>query len=119
MAEKQTNVAPIRLELLITVIPRKKADFYADLLQTFDVNMQMIVRGQGTAGERLLEYLGLSDSDKSVLFGVVREEKLDEIQDALEERFRTIRDGKGIAVSIPLSSVMGAAAFGFLSNTEH
>ena len=34
MTKKPTkkNVAPIRLELLITVVDKKKADFFADLI---------------------------------------------------------------------------------------
>ena len=36
------TVTTNRLKLLVTVVARKKAEFYADLIQSFDVNMQMI-----------------------------------------------------------------------------
>ena len=116
MAKTKRNVAPIRLELLITIVDKKKADFYADLLQSFDVNMQMIVAAKGTAEEKMLEILGLSDNDKAVIFSTVREDRLEEIENILEDRFATVKGGKGIAASIPLTSIMGASAFGFLSN---
>ena len=116
MAKRKRNVAPIRLELLITIVDKKKADFYADLLQSFDVNMQMIVAAKGTAEEKMLEILGLSDNDKAVIFSTVREDRLEEIENILEDRFATVKGGKGIAASIPLTSIMGASAFGFLSN---
>lgn len=116
MVKRKRNVAPIRLELLITIVDKKKADFYADLLQSFDVNMQMIVAAKGTAEEKMLEILGLSDNDKAVIFSTVREDRLDEIENALEDRFASVKGGKGIAASIPLTSIMGASAFGFLSN---
>ena len=116
MAKRNRNVAPIRLELLITIVDKKKADFYADLLQSFDVNMQMIVAAKGTAEEKMLEILGLSDNDKAVIFSTVREDRLDEIENVLEDKFASVKGGKGIAASIPLTSIMGAAAFGFLSN---
>ena len=116
MAKKKRNVAPIRLELLITIVDKKKSDFYADLLQSFDVNMQMIVAAKGTAEEKMLEILGLSDNDKAVIFSTVREDRLEEIENALEDRFASVKGGKGIAASIPLTSIMGASAFGFLSN---
>ena len=116
MAKENRNVAPIRLELLITIVDKKKADFYADLLQSFDVNMQMIVAAKGTAEEKMLEILGLSDNDKAVIFSTVREDRLDEIENVLEDKFASVKGGKGIAASIPLTSIMGASAFGFLSN---
>ena len=116
MAKRKRNVAPIRLELLITIVDKKKADFYADLLQSFDVNMQMIVAAKGTAEEKMLEILGLSDNDKTVIFSTVREDRLEEIENVLEDRFASVKGGKGIAASIPLTSIMGASAFGFLSN---
>ena len=116
MAKGNRNVAPIRLELLITIVDKKKADFYADLLQSFDVNMQMIVAAKGTAEEKMLEILGLSGNDKAVIFSTVREDRLDEIENVLEEKFASVKGGKGIAASIPLTSIMGASAFGFLSN---
>ena len=116
MAKRNRNVAPIRLELLITIVDKKKADFYADLLQSFDVNMQMIVAAKGTAEEKMLEILGLSDNDKAVIFSTVREDRLDEIENVLEDKFASVKGGKGIAASIPLTSIMGASDFGFLSN---
>ena len=118
MTKKPTkkNVAPIRLELLITVVDKKKADFFADLLQSFEVNMQMIVWAKGTAEEKTLEYLGLADNDRAVILSTVRADRLDAIEQALEEKFASVKGGKGVAFSIPFSSIMGAAAFGFLSN---
>ena len=116
MQKDQKNVAPIRLELLVTIIDKRKADFYADLIQSYDVNMQMVFSAKGTAEDKMLEYLGLSRNEKAVIFSIVREDKMGEISDALRERFVSVKGGQGIAVSVPLSSIMGASAFGFLSN---
>ena len=114
--KNEKKVSPVRLELLITIVNRKKGEYYADLIQSFDVNMQMVAAAKGTAEARILEVLGLSGNDKAVIFSVVREDKLDAIETALEEKFRTIREGKGIAVAIPLLSIMGVTAFSFLIN---
>ena len=116
MEKKERKVAPVRLEALITIVDRKKGEFYADLLQSFDVNMQMILSAKGTAEAKMLEYLGLSNNDKSVIISMVREDKLDEIEETLENKFATVKGGKGIALSVPMASIMGAVAFGFLSN---
>ena len=112
------NVSPIRLEVLVTVVNRKKAEFYADLIQTLGANMQITLMAKGTAEDKMLEYLGLSDSDKAVILSMVREDALDSIIDALNDRFRTVKEGKGIAVSVPFSSIMGASAFAFFANEQ-
>ena len=107
-----------RLKLLVTIVGRNKAEFYADLIQSFDVNMQMIALATGTANERMLGLLGLTDNENAVLFSVVREEKIDDALHVLGEKFKTIKDGKGVAFTIPLTSVIGTLIYGFLSNNR-
>ena len=109
-------LAPHKLMLLITVIPRSKAEFYLDLLQQFEVNMQLEVSAFGTArkGFGLLE----SDLEKQALFSVIREDRLDAAVAALEDKFATLRGGKGVACAIPFTSMIGVAAYQFLSNKQ-
>lgn len=112
------NVAPKKLKLLITVVNKNKAEFYMDYLQEFEINMQMSMRAGGTADSDLLHYLGLEDSEKRVLFSLVREDMAPAALRGLEEKFETVRDGKGIAYTVPLSSVAGAAIYQFLTNNR-
>ena len=109
-------IAPKKLKLLVLVVNTNKADFYTDFLQSFEVNMQMQMHAKGTAGSEMLHYLGLEESEKRVLMGIIREDRADEAMKALEEKFATLRGGKGIAYTIPLSSVAGVAIYQFLSN---
>ena len=37
---------------------------------------------------------------------------------SLDEKFKTIKNGKGIAYTIPMTSVIGTLIFGFLSNNK-
>ncbi len=105
-----------KLKILLTVVPRNKAEFYTDFLSQFDINLQCTILAQGTARSETLYMLGLEDSDKSVIFSVLREDKTEEALQALEEKFQTLKNGKGIAFTIPMSSVIGAAMYRFLSN---
>ncbi len=118
-AQKTTQkVTSNRLELLITIVDRQKAEFFADLIQSYDVNMQMLVRAEGTANEEMLNLLGLQESKKTVIFSVIKEEKVKDALASIERKFKTIRNGKGIAYTIPMSSIIGVAVYGFLSNNE-
>lgn len=105
-----------KLKILVTVVNRRKTELFMDLLTEYEVNLQTSVLAQGTARSETLYMLGLEDSDKSVIFSVLREDKAPEAMHMLEEKFNTIKDGKGIAFTIPMSSVIGVAIYRFLSN---
>ena len=66
----------------------------------------------------MLNYLGLNDSEKSVIFSIIREDMEMAALDTLTEKFRTIKTGKGIAYTVSLSSTIGVAIYRFLSNTK-
>ena len=106
-----------KLKLLVTVVDRPKAEFYLDVLSQFEVNFQMTTAGKGTAYSELVDMLGLN-IQKTIIFSVVREDRVDEIMRCLDEKFTTIRKGKGIAFTIPMSSVIGVSIYQFLSNNQ-
>lgn len=106
-----------KLKLLFTVVDRQKAEFYQDVLSQFEINCQMILSGKGTAQSELVDLLGLN-IHKAVLLSVVREDNTEAVIRCLEEKFATIRGGKGIAFTVPLSSVIGVNLYQFLSNNK-
>ncbi len=110
------SLAPTKLKLLITVVDRKKTEFYIDFLQQFEVNMQLSFAAQGTARTDMLNLLGLSESDKSVILSVIKEEKAAKALSGLEDKFKTIRNGKGIAYTVPMTGTIGVAIYQFLAN---
>ncbi len=106
-----------KLKLLITVVDRPKGEFYLDVISQFEVNYQMVVSGLGTAKSELVDMLGLN-IHKAVILSVVREDMVDPIISCLEEKFATIKNGKGITFAVPLSSVIGVNLYQFLSNNR-
>jgi hypothetical protein len=110
------RAAPRKLKLLITVVNREKAEFYTDLLQAFEVNMQISALARGTATSDVLHMMGLEDSEKSVIFSIIREDKAPEALRMLEKKFNTIKRGKGIAYTVPLSGMIGVSLYQFFCN---
>ena len=106
-----------KLKLLFTVVDRPKGEFYLDVLSQFEINCQMVVGGKGTAHSELIELLGLN-LHKAVILSVVREDRMDEIMRCLEDKFATIKNGKGIAFAVPMSSVIGVNLYQFFSNNK-
>ena len=117
MANTVNGSAIKKLKLLFTVVDRAKAEFYLDVLSQFEVNCQMVTAGKGTATSELVDLLGLN-IHKAVILSVVREDKVDPVMKCLEEKFATIKNGKGIAFAVPLSSVIGVNIYQFLSNNK-
>lgn len=109
--------APKKLMLLFTIVNRNKAEFYADVLQKFEINMQLILAANGTADTKIQSLLGLTDLQKSVIISVIRRDKSRAALSELDEKFRTVKGGKGIAYTVPMTSTIGVAIYQFLSNT--
>ena len=117
MANTINESAIKKLKLIITVVDRNKAEFYLDLLSQFEINFQMVTSGKGTAHSDIVEMLGLN-LHKVVILSVVREDMTATIMKSLEDKFHTIKNGKGIAIAVPLSSVIGVNIYQFLSNNK-
>ena len=117
MANTVNESAIKKLKLLITVVDRTKGEFYLDVISQFEVNCQMALQGLGTARSELIDALGLTPH-KAVIFSVVREDKVEQLLHTLEDKFATIKNGKGIAFAVPLSSVIGVNLYQFLSNNR-
>ena len=113
---EQKPIAPQKLKLLFTVVNRSKAEFYIDFLHSFDVNLQMAMAAHGTASTEMLSYLGLTNNEKVLIISVIRDDMEKAALEALEEKFNTIKNGKGIAYTVPMTSTIGVAIYQFLCN---
>ena len=117
MGNTVNDTAIKKLKLLVTVVDKSKGEFYLDTISQFEVNCQMALSGRGTAVSELVDLLGLNPH-KAVILSVVREDMVEPILETLEDKFRTIKNGKGVSFAVPLSSVIGVNLYQFLSNNR-
>ncbi len=117
-AKPQENLAPHKLMMLVTVVNRKKAEFYLDFIQSFEVNMQVAVAADGTASTEIMNLLGLTESEKVVIISVIKEDIAHKALMALDDKFNTIKNGKGIAFTTPMTGTIGVAIYQFLANIQ-
>ena len=106
-----------KAKLLITIVDRNKTEFYTDVISQFDVNLQMVLYGTGTAPTHMLDLLGLNN-EKGIIFSVVRNEMITKVLNTLEEKFSKIKNGKGVATVVPISSVIGISLYQFMINNQ-
>ena len=116
--KKTQNSDVKKLKILITVVDRSKSLFYMDLLEQFEVNMQVRFLGKGTANSEMLSLLGLAETEKVVILSIIKEEREKEILETLSEKFEKVKNGKGIAYTISMKSVIGVSIYKFLSNVR-
>ena len=116
--ENTVNESAIKkLKLIFTVVDRPKGEFYLDVISQFEVNCQLVMGGLGTASSEIIELLGLNNH-KAVILSVAREDLVPTIMNTLEEKFQTVRYGKGVAFAVPLSSIIGVNLYRFMSNNR-
>ena len=108
--------APVRLKILVTIIDRKKVDFYISNLEGFGANVQEIIYASGTTPRK--DILGIKVSEKAVLLSVVREDRIKEILATYEDKYFQTKNGKGIAFTIPVKSMIGVMLYQFLAGIE-
>ena len=117
-SKKNINSSIKKLKMLITVVDRSKAIYYVDLLEQFEINMQTVIYGKGTAGSEMISLLGLAEPEKAIIISFVREDNVRDVVETLSEKFEKIKNGKGIAFTIPMKSVIGVSIYQFLSNNK-
>lgn len=118
-ATKKTKTSDIKkLKLLVTIVNRSRTLLFLDVIEQFEVNIQMVIYGKGTASNEMLNMLGLAETDKAVILSIIREDKVKDALETLQEKFTKVKQGKGIAYTIPMSSVIGVSIYQFLSNNK-
>lgn len=105
------------LFLLVTITDRRSTDAFLQLYESHGVNVSLRTVGSGTAVRETLATLGLEKTEKAVLLAVVTEDTWKAVRTDLRRKMRIDVPGTGIAFTVPLSSIGGKRALGFL--TEH
>ena len=107
----------MKLEVVVAIVHDNKRAYYSSLIQAQQANIQLTIPCKGTS-HFLLGYLGLNERPKTLIFSVVRGDQSQELIDILGEHFQKGKDYKGVAFTIPFSSMIGTLAYGFLSNEK-
>lgn len=106
---------PQALRLLVSIIDRGKGERVARLLERHGSLHHTILLGRGTARKDLLNYLGLGESEKDVVLSGIPQANAPSALRHLMQAMQFEAPGRGIAFTIPISSVSGKRALSYLS----
>ena len=115
--ENTRNIAPMKLELLMAVVHNDKAAYYSSLIQSHQANIQLTLPAKGTT-HLILDYLGLTERPKTLIISVVRADQSERLIALLDDLFKKGKGYKGLAFTVPMTSVIGTLVYGFLSNDK-
>ena len=101
-----------RAVLMIVITDRSRGGEFASWFQTQGATLVLSALGQGTAATEVLDYLGLEATEKAVLLlAAPRSGRI--VRRAARELWLDV-PGRGILMTVPISSVGGARARDYL-----
>lgn len=103
--------------MMVTVINRNQAEKFLSFYKEEQLAVMLVTLGAGTAGSEILDYLGLEASEKAIIVSFVTDDVWKKVKRNLQRGMQIDFPDRGIAFTIPLSSIGGKRELMFL--TEH
>lgn len=105
------------MRCLVTIIPRKFEESCMAFFRENGVHTMFSTLCHGTAQKKTLDFMGLEDTDKVMLFAVTSTVLAPRLLSGLI-RNNIDAPGNGIALSIPIDSIGGSAALEYLTHGQ-
>jgi len=94
---------------LLTIIKRESEQDFLELLNRHQISSLFSFPGEGTASRSILSLLGLEDTEKTVIVSVTSRLRAKRAMKSMITELGINMPGHGIALSLPVSSIGGAA----------
>lgn len=107
-----------RIKLVVAIVERGKGAKIREACDKVHCAFHLSFMGKGTAPTRVLEYLGLANADKDIIFSVVPEPFVEPVLESLRTELELNQKGGGIAFSVPISSIGGPVTLRMMSRME-
>jgi len=108
----------VKLACVIWILPRESEQKYTDFLQKRKLYSIYSIPCNGTAGRSLLDMLGLSRTEKSLLWTVAPVDMGRRLMYLSETEMGIALPGSGIALVVPLDSVGGKTSLEMLTKGQ-
>lgn len=96
---------PIGMAMMVTIVNRGQGDRLAAFFTQNEVAFNFLSQGYGTADKKILNYLGLGETKKDVLFSTLAYPQVTAILKAVSNsEFNLEHAGHGIAFCVPINN---------------
>lgn len=107
-----------KVYMLVTVTKRPMKKRMTDLYERNELKVAFCTPAKGTASSDMLDYFGLEDTEKLTIISIVTDTVWDRIKRSMENEFRIDAPGRGIAFTVPVSSMGGKKALEFFTEGQ-
>ena len=94
-------------EIIIVIVDSGKADKVIKTAKVKGVTGATVVLGHGSADNKILQFLGLSDTRREIVFMIVHQSITIPVLEYLKDKFHFDKPNHGIAFSMKLDQVLG------------
>lgn len=103
---------------MVTIVDHSKKDDFIAYFERMHAHFILSCNAVGTASNDVLDYLGLGETEKNILFDIIPGDKVRPIIKGLVNEMYLDTPGNGIAFTIPVSSVGSTAAMNYLTGGQ-
>lgn len=93
------------MKLMVTIVDRGKRDQVIKVLDHEQLHFHYQMFGLGTASSEILDYLGIGESKKDIIFSIAPSFKTERAAQKLSYELQLEKPGHGILFTIPLSGI--------------
>ncbi len=109
-AQKKVEYMPNGIKVLMIITNSMKSNKLISILNEHGVYYCNCIRGKGTANKEVLDFLGIGEIDKDILFCLLDESRVNEVMNFLKEDREFVGGRKGIAFTMSLDSIASRKA---------
>ena len=100
----------IETAFLTAIINPKRSKQFEQFFIENKTPLLLWTNGRGTASSDILDYLGIGESDKDIVFTVLSQAKAKRVLKNMDKKMQLYIPGNGVAFTIPLSYLAGMTA---------
>lgn len=104
-----------RPKLLISIVNRGRGKKVRDVVNEISAALSISFTGYGTARTALLDYLGIGETEKTIVFSLIPEADEEAVMKEIRSQLSLYLAGRGISFTIPIAAVSEIVAGGLAS----
>lgn len=105
-----------KIALLVTIAEPNRTPELINYYKTHELPMPLLTKGHGTAGQDILDYLGLGEPKRDLIFSIMTLPRAKKMIYWLKAKMLFDVPGNGIAFIILLDSVAGSKSLNYFSS---
>ena len=94
-----------QMRAVFTIVDYSRSKQISDIYINEHIPIRIVTHGQGMVDSNTLDYLGFGENKKSIMISLLSAERTKHIFSVLSETMDLRKAGKGIAFSVPISSM--------------